>query len=110
MRPARVIARVSAATGLLVAAVALIVVISSALESTGSDDPATQKQQSRIEQGGPTGQNGQGGRGPAVYVVQNGDTLIAISDQVGVSIDRIQELNPGIDPQNLLSGQRIRLR
>lgn len=44
------------------------------------------------------------------YTVQTGDTLAGIAETVGVSVTRLQELNPELDPQALVSGQRIRLR
>jgi hypothetical protein len=46
----------------------------------------------------------------STYVVQTGDTLGGISDQTGVSVEKLQELNPTLDPQALVSGQRIKLR
>lgn len=45
-----------------------------------------------------------------VYVVKEGDTLGAISEQVGISVERLQQLNPDLDPQALVSGQQITLR
>lgn len=57
------------------------------------------------------GGSGEGaGRAPSSYVVQNGDTLTSIAAETGVSIERIQRLNPGIDPQILVSGQKLKLR
>ena len=44
------------------------------------------------------------------YKVKTGDTLGAIAAKTGVSVERLQELNPGLDPQALVSGQRIKLR
>jgi LysM repeat protein len=49
-------------------------------------------------------------RAPASYVVQNGDTLTSIAHRTGVSVARIQALNPGVDPQILISGEKLRLR
>ncbi len=49
-------------------------------------------------------------RTPASYTVKTGDTLGAIAEQTGVSVERLQELNPELDPQALVSGQRIKLR
>lgn len=46
----------------------------------------------------------------ATYVVQNGDTLISIAHKTGVSVVRIQQLNPGVDPQILISGEKLKLR
>ncbi|MBV9214049.1 MAG: LysM peptidoglycan-binding domain-containing protein, partial [Actinobacteria bacterium] len=45
-----------------------------------------------------------------VYVVQTGDTLATIASKTGVSVDRLQQLNPQLDPQALVSGQQIKLR
>jgi LysM repeat protein len=44
------------------------------------------------------------------YTVKTGDTLNAIAEKTGVSVERIEELNPDLDPQALLSGQKITLR
>src|ERR671938_1136234 len=43
-----------------------------------------------------------------VYVVRTGDTLGAIAERTGVPVERLQELNPTLDPQALTSGQRIK--
>jgi LysM repeat protein len=48
--------------------------------------------------------------GPSTYTVQAGDTLGSISAATGVEIAELQELNPGLDPQNLTVGDSIRLR
>ena len=44
------------------------------------------------------------------YVVRTGDTLSSISLDTGVSVDRLQELNPDVDVQALQPGQRLKLR
>jgi LysM repeat protein len=44
------------------------------------------------------------------YTVKTGDTLGAIAAKTGVSVQKLQELNPGLDPQALVSGQKIKLR
>ena len=46
----------------------------------------------------------------STYVVQTGDTLGGISAETGVSVERLQELNPNLDPQALVSGQRLKLK
>lgn len=45
-----------------------------------------------------------------VYVVKQGDTLAGIAQKTGVSVERLQELNPGLDQFSLVAGQRIKLR
>jgi LysM repeat protein len=44
------------------------------------------------------------------YTVKLGDSLGAISEKTGVEVERLQELNPDLDPQALEIGQRIKLR
>jgi LysM repeat protein len=43
------------------------------------------------------------------YSVRSGDTLAAIAGRFGTTVDRLMELNPGIDPQALRVGQPIRI-
>jgi LysM domain len=45
-----------------------------------------------------------------VYVVQEGDTLDGIAEKTGVPVERLQELNPGLDQFQLTKGQRIKIR
>jgi LysM repeat protein len=47
---------------------------------------------------------------PKTYVVENGDTLTSIAHETGVPVARILQLNPGIDPQILISGEELKLR
>jgi LysM repeat protein len=43
-------------------------------------------------------------------VVRSGDTLEGIALRVGTSVDTLQRLNPGLRPEALRVGQRIRVR
>jgi LysM repeat protein len=45
-----------------------------------------------------------------VWIVHSGDTLGAISLKTGIDVTTLQALNPDIDPQTLIEGQRIALR
>jgi LysM repeat protein len=45
-----------------------------------------------------------------VWVVHAGDTLGEISLKTGIDVTTLQTLNPDVDPQTLLEGQRIALR
>ena len=100
-------ARVIAVTTLVVALVVAVLVISGALGGGGS--------------------NGSGGHGhknkaarhakqrereniPATYEVKNGDTLISIAHHNGVTVARIEALNPEVDPQILIAGEKLKLR
>lgn len=44
------------------------------------------------------------------YVVRSGDTLSSISLDTGVSVAKLQSLNPNVDVQALQPGQRLKLR
>ncbi|MGH2990288.1 MAG: LysM peptidoglycan-binding domain-containing protein [Solirubrobacterales bacterium] len=44
------------------------------------------------------------------YTVEPGDSLTAISNKTGVGVDKLTRLNPDLDPQALISGQRVKLR
>jgi LysM repeat protein len=46
----------------------------------------------------------------ASYVVQSGDTLTSIAQKTGVPVATIERLNPEVDPQILVSGERLKLR
>ena len=46
----------------------------------------------------------------SVYIVKTGDTLGGIAQKTGVPITKLQDLNPGLDPSGLQTGQRIKLR
>ena len=49
-------------------------------------------------------------RAPATYVVKSGDTLISIAHENGVPVARIEALNPEVDPQILIAGEKLKLR
>jgi LysM repeat protein len=54
--------------------------------------------------------SGSGGLPSRTYTVKSGDTLQAISEKTGIPVEKLQELNPQLDPQQLVSGQKIKLR
>ena len=41
------------------------------------------------------------------YTVRRGDTLFIIAGNNGTTVERLLELNPDIEPDNLQIGQRI---
>jgi LysM repeat protein len=43
------------------------------------------------------------------YTVKPGDNLSSVADKAGVSVERLQELNPKLDAQSLQVGQKIKL-
>jgi LysM repeat protein len=107
-RPRRSPARLLAPVALVVSLAAVAIVVSN---STGNDDnggdggnatrtveprPPQQQQRQRPQR--------------TFYRVRLNDTLGLIAEQTGVPVEQLEALNPELDPQNLIVGQRIRLR
>ena len=46
----------------------------------------------------------------SIYIVKSGDTLGSISQKVGVSVTKLQDLNPNLDQFSLVAGQKIKIR
>lgn len=44
------------------------------------------------------------------YTIRPDDTLSGIAARFGTTVERLQTLNPELDPQGLVAGQRIKLR
>ena len=114
-------ARVLAPLALVAFGLALLLIVSSA--GGGDDDEpskgsATEQEQQDLElarekkRREKTGERdeGQGKQPQDVYVVKSGDTLGAIAEKTGIPVETLQELNPELDPQALVSGQKIKLR
>ncbi len=45
-----------------------------------------------------------------VYVVKSGDTLISIARKTGIPVAELQALNPEVDPQILIAGEKLKLQ
>lgn len=102
-------ARLLAPLALVACAIAILAVVTSATDgdepsngqATGTATEATQS---------PTAPNRQRRPQRRRYTVQPGDTLGGIAEKTGVPVATIQELNPEVDAQALIAGQKITLR
>jgi LysM repeat protein len=47
---------------------------------------------------------------PATYTVKAGDNLGSIAEKTKVPVAKLQELNPDLDPQAMVTGQKIKLK
>jgi hypothetical protein len=101
-------ARLVAPLALLLVAGAVGYVVSTSAESgdDGGDGGERTVQQRRGEDGQPQRRR----RQRAFYTVKLNDTLGLIAQKTDVPVERLETLNPDLDPQNLIVGQRIRLR
>jgi hypothetical protein len=109
-RPRRSFARLLAPVALVASLVAVALVVSNSAsngDDGGDDGSATRTAEPRQEQ-----QERPQRRQPqrTFYRVKLNDTLGLIAEQTGVPVEQLEALNPELDPQNLIVGQRIRLR
>ena len=98
-------ARVIAVAALVAAFFLIVFVIaSSGCDSDdGDDSPSTEQSSGPSREGEKAVEKG-------VWVVREGDTLAQISEETGIDVDEILAMNPDLDPQVLIQGQRIALR
>jgi LysM repeat protein len=94
---------------LVVGAVAAIVLRSGVVgDDNNSERVGTRDLPAATERTAP--QNKKQKRRPATYRIKANDTLSAIAEKNGTTVERLQELNPELDPQGLVAGQKIKLR
>jgi LysM repeat protein len=103
-------ARIFAPVALAICAVAVLIVIGGSLG--GGDDSSGGGSPSADTASEPTAgtTSTPAKRQSATYTVKSGDTLGAIAETTGVTVETLQELNPELDPQALIAGQKIQLR
>jgi LysM repeat protein len=88
--------------------VAFIIVLSSSGTSHNSGSPPTAT--STTPTGSSTTRTTSKFAHRRTYTVRAGDTLGAIAIKTGVSVTDLEDLNPGLDPQGLVAGQKLKLR
>jgi LysM domain len=100
--------RLLAPIAVVAVAVAVLFVVATSIPNSDSDDG---------NRGGGGGGGGRGGNGAQTerteekfYTVEPGDSLTSIADKTGVPVERLLLLNPDLDPQALISGERVKLR
>lgn len=96
--------RLFAVIALAAAVVAVIVLVSAGLNGDSSDKSGKKGNHPSKQA------NSQPRTKAKTYEVQTGDTLTSIAHQTGVPIAEIQALNPQVDPQILVEGEKLRLR
>jgi LysM repeat protein len=100
-------ARTLAVLALVAAFVVLIAVVSAALdnESEGGGSGNTHAQHVQHQEPEEAQK-----KVPATYTIKSGDTLTAIAHATGVSLAKIERLNPEVDPQILIAGETLKLK
>ena len=104
-------ARFLAPLALVAVVIALLMVVSSSKDDTGTGDkPGQTNSRSTATPAKGSKSSQRERKGPRRYTVKSGDTPSSIADKTGVPLEEILRLNPDLDPQTLSPGQRIRLR
>jgi LysM repeat protein len=101
-------ARLLAPLALVVSVAAVLLVVQATNKDGGSKGDSADK--TTTQQGTTTDTPQKPRRVRPTYTVKLNDTLGLIAEKTGVSVERIQTLNPDLDPQNLIVGQKIKLR
>jgi LysM repeat protein len=104
------LARLLAPLALIAIAVAVAVMVlgSGVVGDDGGNSADTSNLPTATERTTTSGRKAK--RGRATYTIKANDTLSGIAAAHGTTVDRLQELNPDIDPQGLVAGQTIKLR
>jgi LysM repeat protein len=94
-----------------IAAVVAIVMGSGVVGDDSSSSTAdTEAIPARTDTGAKTTKDKKQQQTPRTYTIKANDTLSGIAAKMGTSVERLQELNPDLDPQGLVAGQKIKLR
>ena len=104
-----IFARLVAPLALIAFAVALAAIVlgSGVVDDDGTETAGTRDLPAATDEG-PADRPTK--RGPARYTIKVNDTLSGIAARNDTTVERLQELNPELDPTGLRAGQRIKLR
>ena len=108
-------ARFLAPLALIAVLLAFFTIVNGSGESdtSGDDSSGTSAQTTTTSKSGPksttTSAKKKAKAKAKTYTVQVGDTLGGIADKTGVSLATLEELNPDVDPQAMVAGQKIKL-
>ena len=106
------LARLLAPLALILSAVAVTAMVlgSGVLGDDGDGSETARTRDLPADTRGTTTRERQRQRTPATYTIKANDTLSGIAEANDTTVERLQELNPELDPQGLVAGQKIKLR
>ena len=96
-------ARIGAPAALLVAATVAVLLVRDGLRRGSSESPPAVVTTTTAP--GPLPPN----RRPRYHTIELGDTLSLIAQRSGTTVERLMQLNPGVDTSNLVPGRRLRI-
>jgi LysM repeat protein len=112
--------RILAPLALIAVGVALVLIIQSASNGTSKSTKQSSSAAEKARDLGTSAKDRRAERRRArrdkdklpqnIYIVKEGDTLGGIAQKTGVPVEKLQELNPGLDQFQLSTGQKVKLR
>lgn len=93
------IPRILAPLALVAVMIAVVVIVNSTVGGGSGEDSGSKTAVEKKD----------GPEIPKTYVVQAGDSLTSIAEKFGVSIKRLERLNPDVDAQTLNEGTELKL-
>jgi LysM repeat protein len=107
--PLRVLAPASLVVFTIVLLIVIVASVSGGDDGKSSGEPVSTRSSNQGQTRGERTRGTTGTRHRRFYVVKPGDNLAIIAEETGVSLERLRELNQTLDPQGLVSGQRVKL-
>jgi LysM repeat protein len=102
--------RIVAPVAVVVFGIAALLVVANSGSSGGGSQGATKLEQQDLGAQQKAAARRRRLLAKGTYTVRRNDTFGSISEKTGVPVDRLQELNPDVDPQSLHAGEKIKLR
>jgi LysM repeat protein len=103
------LARMVAVVALVAASVLVAFTIFTSEGDSGSGENGAGGSGGELTQVSEPTSEGQKALDRGFYVVKDGDTLAQIAQDTGLELDTVSELNPELDPQALIAGERVTL-
>jgi LysM repeat protein len=106
------LARFLAPIALIAFAVAVLAIVSGSgvLDDDSSSDTGTKELPAATDTAAKTTTAPKQKKTPKTYTIKANDTLSGIADRFGLTVEELEALNPDLDPQGLVAGQKIKLQ
>jgi LysM repeat protein len=108
--PSRSNLRLLAPAALGVVALLFVILVITSVSGGGGDEGPTPAADTTTPTTKTTAKKKVVKKTPATYTVKTGDNLGAIAQKTNLTVEKLQELNPDLDPQAMVTGQKIKLR
>lgn len=102
--------RILAPLALVVVAVALFIVVTGAGSGSSGGGPASSGDTNTATTKTTSNKPAPKKKVASTYTVKAGDNLGSIAEKTRVPVEKLQTINPALDPQALVTGQKIKLK